>query len=143
MNLYKLAFIEKLKLKKTIKRIKIFNDDGNSDGHKILIQTPKSKTSNRIVPIPSNLIKIIKSHKLKQDEEKLKAGDSYKNNNLIFATATGNPISSKNLFMRYKNLLIKAEIEHKKFLFKFNNPIYQLYTAVKLPNPPTTKGFAL
>lgn len=127
-----------IKVEKTIKRVKIFNTDGNSEGHKILIQSPKSQTSNRIVPIPSDLIKIIKSHKLRQDEGKLKAGDSYKNNNLIFATATGNPISAKNLFMSYKNLLIKAKIEHKKFhalrhtyatkLFEVNVPLKTVQT---------------
>ncbi|WP_315675194.1 tyrosine-type recombinase/integrase [Clostridium sp. 19966] len=35
--------------------------------------------------------------------------------NLVFATAIGNPICSKNLFSSYKNLLIKANIPHKKF----------------------------
>jgi integrase len=100
---------------KTIKRTKIFDNDGNLKGHEIIIQPPKSKSSIRVVPIPSNLIKILKSHELKQKKNKIKFGDIYSKDNLVFATETGNSLSTKNIFMSYKNLLIKAKISHKKF----------------------------
>ncbi|OAA91290.1 tyrosine-type recombinase/integrase [Clostridium ljungdahlii] len=45
----------------------------------------------------------------------MKAGNSYEDNNLVFATALGKPTDAKNLFGSYKNLLAKAKIEHKKF----------------------------
>jgi integrase len=99
---------------KTIKRVKIF-DTAEKFHNEIVIQSPKTKSSNRTVPIPSNLIPVLKKHDLQQKQEKLKAGTSYNDNELIFATSTGNPISSKNLFNSYSCLLTKAKIPHKKF----------------------------
>lgn len=103
-----------IKVNKTIKRVKIINSD-NTKENKILVQPPKTKSSNRIVPIPSDLIPILKEHSVKQKLEKFKAGESYENNNLVFATALGKSIDAKNLFRSYKNLLKSAGIEHKKF----------------------------
>ena len=99
---------------KTIKRVKVIESD-NIRQTKTLIQSPKTKSSNRIVPIPSKLIPVLKEHRLKQKLEKMKAGNSYEDNNLVFATALGKPTDAKNLFRSYKNLLVKAKIEHKKF----------------------------
>lgn len=103
-----------IRVTKTIKRVKIINSD-NTKENKILVQPPKTKSSNRIVPIPSDLIPILKEHSVKQKLEKFKAGESYENNNLVFATALGKSIDAKNLFRSYKNLLKSAGIEHKKF----------------------------
>lgn len=99
---------------KTIKRVKIINSDGTKK-NKILIQPPKTKNSNRIVPIPSELVPILKEHHLKQKLEKIKAGEVYEDNNIVFATTLGKYIDAKNLFRSYKNLLRNAGIEHKKF----------------------------
>ncbi len=103
-----------IKVEKSIKRVKIIEADGTSR-HEIITQSPKSKTSNRVVPIPSNLISILKEHENKQRIAKVKAGPSYLDNKYIFATGTGKPLSTKNLFMSYKNLLKNAKIPHKKF----------------------------
>lgn len=128
---------KEVKVEKTIKRVKIIESDGSSK-HEIITQPPKSKSSNRIIPIPSSLIPILKEHKNKQNRAKVKAGSSYTNNNYIFATATGNNLSTKNLFMSYKNLLKKAKISHKKFhslrhtyatkLFEANVPLKTVQT---------------
>jgi len=103
-----------LSVNKSVKRVKLIKSDG-SFRHEIRIQTTKTKNSNRIVPIPSSLVVTLKEHAKIQKEEQLKLGSSYAKNNIVFATASGNYISTKNLFMSYKNLLIKAGIIHKKF----------------------------
>ncbi|MBV4415958.1 site-specific integrase [Clostridium tyrobutyricum] len=103
-----------ISVNKSIKRVNIIKSDDSKE-NKILIQPPKTINSNRIVPIPSELIPILKQHHLKQKLEKIKAGEEYKDNNFVFPTALGKPIDAKNLFRSYKNLLIKAGIEHKKF----------------------------
>ena len=82
--------LKEVKVEKTIKRVKIIESDGSSR-HEVITQAPKSKTSNRIVPIPSTLIPVLKEHEKEQKLEKIKAGPSYLDNNFIFATATGNP----------------------------------------------------
>lgn len=103
-----------LTVNKSIKKVKIISADGVGE-RKFVEQSPKTKTSNRIVPIPSNLIKVIEEHKTIQEKQKSEAGTSYIDNNLIFATETGTPIVVKNLFNSYKKLLANAGIPHKKF----------------------------
>jgi integrase len=103
-----------LRVEKTIKRVKIIEADDTSR-HEIILQAPKTKKSQRTVPIPSKLIPILEEQKLKQNKEKAKAGNSYIDEKFIFATGNGKPVRAKNLFNSYKSLLIKAGIEHKKF----------------------------
>ncbi|WP_371414833.1 tyrosine-type recombinase/integrase [Caloramator sp. E03] len=103
-----------VRVNKSIKNVKIIASDGTSK-REIIEQTPKTQTSNRIIPLPSNLINILKEHKQLQEKEKKEAGNSYNDNKLVFATGIGNPITTKNLFNIYKSLLNKAGIKHKKF----------------------------
>jgi integrase len=103
-----------IKVQKTIKRVTLIENDG-SRKTEVILQPPKSKNSNRTVPIPSSLIPIIKEHELLQKQEKLKAGPFYTDDKFVFPTVTGNPINVKNLFKSYKALLAKAKIKHKKF----------------------------
>lgn len=101
-------------INKSIKNVKLISADGTSK-RKIIEQSTKTTSSDRIVPIPSKLIDILEEHQALQDSQKKKAGPSYVDKNLIFATETGTPIAVKNLFRSYKSLLIKAKIKHKKF----------------------------
>ncbi|APC85489.1 MULTISPECIES: tyrosine-type recombinase/integrase [Clostridium] len=103
-----------IQVNKSIKHVKIISPDGTGE-RKTIEQSPKSKTSNRIVPIPSKLINVLEEHKALQDIEKKAAGSSYIDKNLIFANEIGRPILVKNIFRIYKNILISAGIKHKKF----------------------------
>lgn len=53
--------VVKINVVKSIKRVKLIETDGSSR-HEIIMQTPKTKTSKRIVPIPSLLIPMLKKH---------------------------------------------------------------------------------
>lgn len=82
----------------------------------LLIQdTPKTKKSNRTVPIPKNILYELESHKLKQNDLKSKAGNLYTENNLIFATDHGKHIDPSNLNKRFKKSLKNANIKPIKF----------------------------
>jgi integrase len=126
-----------IKVDKTIRRVTIINSDG-SRNTEVILQSPKSKSSNRTVPIPSSLIPVLEEHSKKQKLEKLKAGHYYIDDNFVFPTITGTPINTKNLFKSYKALLIKAKIEHKKFhslrhtyatkLFEYGVPLKTVQT---------------
>ena len=95
---------------KNIKNVKI------NDKWTLLLQdTPKTKKSNRNVPIPKYILSELEKHKLKQNDIKSKAGDMYHDNNIIFATDFGNYIDPSNLNRRFKKSLKNAEIEPIKF----------------------------
>lgn len=103
-----------LKVARTFKRVaKIGDTEGNKT--EIIEQTPKTKYSFRSVPIPSVLISELKEHKKRQNEEKLKAGEIYINNDLVFCNELGNPIDARNLVRSYERALKKANIPYRKF----------------------------
>lgn len=103
-----------LKVERSLKQVNIIAADGSKE-YKTIIQTPKSKTSIRTVPIPSALIPIIKEHAKIKTSEKLKAGSSYINSDYIFTTELGKTIDARNLTKCYKRILNKAGITYKKF----------------------------
>lgn len=105
---------KELKVERSIKQVNIIAADGSKE-YKTIIQTPKTKNSIRIVPIPSNLIPILENHSKNQKLEKLKVGSSYLDNDFIFTTELGKPINARNMTKTYKRILDKANIPYKKF----------------------------
>lgn len=105
---------EELKVKRTFKRVaKLNNDEGNKT--EIIEQLPKTKYSERTIPILSSIIKELKAHKRRQNEEKIKAGEAYINNDLIFPNELGEPTDTRNLSRSYERILNRSDIAYKKF----------------------------
>lgn len=104
-----------INVNKTIKRVKKFESDETSK-KVILTQSPKSQQSNQTVSIPSSLIPVIINHALQQKKEKIKVGQSYTDDNFVFATETGSPVDPKNFYRSYKNLLIKEKFHIISFM---------------------------
>lgn len=96
-----------LSVKRSIRNINIIQSDG-SKKRETIIQVPKTKNSLRTIPIPSKLIPVIKKHQLQQKEEKLKAGDTYTDNNFVFTTTLGLNIDARNLLRSYKRVLTRT-----------------------------------
>lgn len=81
----------------------------------ILEHPPKTKSSIRTIPIPTNVKRELQRHKTMQQKEMLKYGELYQNNGLVFCTELGNYIDTRNLTRSYARALAKAGIDHKKF----------------------------
>ena len=91
------------------------NELSNIDKATFIIQTPKSESSIRKVPIPSNLIKELKEYKILQAKEKLKNAVVYQDKGYVFAKEDGRPIEGQYLQRYYKKALQNAGIEYRKF----------------------------
>ena len=89
-----------IQVRRTIQRIKNIND--NSKNKTLLIEsTPKSDTSNRIIPIPDFLINILQ--KFKKDDKS-------------FILSNSNKLYDPRLFESfYKRILIRSNININKF----------------------------
>ncbi|WP_238886519.1 tyrosine-type recombinase/integrase [Clostridium sp. YIM B02551] len=106
---------KELKVQRTIKKVTIINDDDTREG-KIVVQVPKTKGSLRTVPIPSKIIPTLEKHKIKQNEDRLKLGESYQNNGeFVFVTDSGSFIDPRNLRRAYKRALKRAGVIYRKF----------------------------
>lgn len=105
-----------LKVQRTFKRVsKLNNDDKEGNKTEIIEQLPKTKYSERTIPIPSSITKELKAHKKRQNAEKLKTGEAYINNDLLFPNELGEPTDTRNLSRSYERILNRAGITHKKF----------------------------
>jgi len=68
---------------------------------------PKTPKSRRTIPLPLYLVRKLQTHRRKQGEWKLKRGTKYQNNDLVFATPKGTPLSMRNLERRHFKLLLQ------------------------------------
>ena len=66
----------------------------NPDTHKVTLDfhPPKTEKSAATIPLEDDLIKSLKSHKAKQNEERLFFGQAYNDSGLVFCTEDGKPI---------------------------------------------------
>lgn len=99
---------------KSIRQETIFNNKGEGT-YTTIIQPPKTETSIRTVPIPTNIVYKLKQFKVNQNKEKLFNGELYMPSDLVFTTPIGTPINTSNLRKAYNRLLKKANINNIKF----------------------------
>jgi len=79
--------------------------------YKTTFQTPKSKHSKRAIDIGPRLIDVLKNHRAKQNETRLKVGEGWSNNDLVFSQNDGTPLDGDNVYHRdLKAVLKKAEL---------------------------------
>lgn len=101
-----------IKINKSVKYV--WTGERTKEGKKIYenrLTIPKTKRSNREVPFPSMLVPIFKSLIKKNKENKLKLGELYFDNKLVFCRENGDYIDSKQPNRHLKAALKKANIE--------------------------------
>lgn len=89
----------------------IYNPTNHFKKYQLL--TPKTKGSIRTIKIDEMIVSLLKKHRLKQNEIKLKNRLVYQDNEFIFAREDGHPQLRKVVETRLKRLLKKAKIEKK------------------------------
>lgn len=99
---------------KTVSIVVDITKESRSKGY-ISIGTPKTVKGNRVVPLPGFLVKRLKQYKLFKKEESLKIGIQFKESNNLFTTRNGTMLSAVNLQRMFKEILLKAGIENRKF----------------------------
>jgi len=103
-----------IKINKTVRKLKIF-DSPEEYHYEIKTTTPKTERSIREIPINNSLRKELAGLKRLVAEEKLKLGEAYEDNNLLFPSSVGKYITAKTLFTSWKRLLKRAGVQDKKF----------------------------
>ncbi|WP_282804466.1 tyrosine-type recombinase/integrase [Clostridium tetani] len=101
-------------ISRSIKRITLINYEGERSSQ-VLEQLPKTKTSIREVPIPSNIIENLEQYREKQLLVKKENKDVYNDNDYIFSDKLGNPLDPKRIPRNFKSILKKAGLKAIKF----------------------------
>ncbi len=71
---------------------------------------PKTKSSRRILPLPVSLVKELRTHRRKQNEERLKLGAAWQNHDLVFPSEVGTPSTHSNITQVFKRVLKNAKL---------------------------------
>ena len=76
---------------------------------------PKSARSRRTVALPEVLVSALRSHRVRQLEERLAAGARWRESGFVFATGIGTPFEPSSLTKAFKALLVKAGVPDIRF----------------------------
>jgi integrase len=103
-----------VRVTKSLSNVKVF-DDSNNYTYQLKVTKPKTKSSIRKVPIPTELKKdLVELNKIR-NEEQLKLGELYNENNLLFPSSTGTYIDSRNLIRAWTRVFKNINVPYKKF----------------------------
>ncbi len=103
-----------VRINKSVRNVKVFKDEDNYS-YELRVTQPKTRSSNREVPLPKVLVKELSKLDILVKEEKLKLGPAYTDNNLLFPSTTGTYIDAKNLRTSWERALKAADIPYIKF----------------------------
>ncbi len=76
---------------------------------------PKSAKGIRNIDIPPSTLADLRDHKVRQLEERLVAGDAWRENGLVFTSYHGKPLNHRNLVRDYWNALRRCGIDRLDF----------------------------
>src|SRR5207244_3215463 len=78
-----------------------------------LVRTePKNNSSRRMLRVPAAALKALREHRVKQMEERLLAGEKWKDSGLVFTTTNGTPLDPRNVLRQFARVLEAAGIPH-------------------------------
>lgn len=97
---------------KTLSLLKVF-DDPEKYHYEWKATKPKTKSSRRKVPIPTELKKDLQELNKIRIEEKLKLGQAYNDNDLLFPSATGTYLDQRNVLRAWERALKRIGVEYK------------------------------
>lgn len=105
-----------IKIEKSLCRVADGEDEKGRYRTKVMLLEPKNETSKRTIPISFNLVNILKTHKLCQEEYKKQAMDFYNyEQDLVFANYLGEFMSDREVLREFYNVLDKYEIPRVRF----------------------------
>lgn len=104
----------KVTVNKTLKLVKVFNSPEECH-YELKTTKPKTKKSRRKAPIPPKLKNDLIELNRIRNIEKLKLGELYQDNNLLFPSETGSYIDSRNLLRSWQRALKQIGVPYKKF----------------------------
>ncbi len=79
---------------------------------------PKNSASRRSVPLDRTAVAALRTHRTRQNEERLKLGDLWQDHDLVFPNRVGRPMDHGNLYYRdYNPLLQRAGLADERFTF--------------------------
>ncbi len=81
-----------------------------------LLVEPKTERSKRQLPLPPEVLDVLRRHRTRQLEERLRAGGRWSTDlDLVFCSTTGTPLDTSSLTKRFHARLAAAGLERRRF----------------------------
>jgi integrase len=84
-------------------------------GQRYVEAEPKTEKSRRSVMLPPITVELLKQHQVRQQQEKLEAGEFWQDHDLVFCTALGTPLNPNKVLERFKTVLKKGGLPDIRF----------------------------
>lgn len=81
----------------------------------LVVVAPKSERSRRTIELPRPVVEALRRHRLRQLEERLRAGEAWRDSGLVFTSTIGMPLEPRNLIREYHALLDRAGLPRRPF----------------------------
>lgn len=81
-----------------------------SSHRSLILGEPKSNTSRRAIVLPEFAVQVLRRHRVRQKEERLKAGEFWQDRNLVFTSTIGTPVDEQNLRREFTAILTAAKL---------------------------------
>ena len=111
---WKDIYDDEVHIERSSKTVALY-DENSVKRYKSILQSPKTQKSKRVIPLPNSLKSILKDIRAIQAQNKLLAGSSYIDNDLIFCTEIGKLLDDRNISRSFKRFLKSCDVEYKNF----------------------------
>ncbi len=101
-----------LEVKRTLNRLKNYNGESKTE---LVLDTPKTKNSNRVIPLTEVIVERLLKYKAIQDSEKEYAEDCYNDEDFVFSNEIGQPIEPKRYQTIFKEIVKEAGLKDVNF----------------------------
>jgi integrase len=104
------------------------------------LKEPKNAASRRTLKLSPQAVDALKAHRVRQSEERLKAGAKWRDNDLVFPNTVGKPENAGNLWRRsFQPLLVRAGLADEGFTLHSLRHTFATTLAAKNVNPGTAQ----
>jgi integrase len=104
------------------------------------LKRPKNPASRRTLRLTSRALAALKAHKVRQNGERLKAGEAWEDYNLVFPNTIGKPMNAGNFYRReFQPLLERAGLASEDFTFHSLRHTFATTLAAKGVHPSTAQ----
>ena len=84
--------------------------------HGAKVQEPKTKTSRRVIHLPGEVVKELKSYRKSWLENKMALGEKYNNTDIMFSQVNGKPLDPRNFQRTFSEVWLKqANLQKIRF----------------------------
>ena len=84
-------------------------------GNRYIEAKPKTEKSRRSILLAPMVVALLKQHRTRQMEARLKAGSQWQERDLVFCTSLGTPLNPNKVVDRFKTLLKRAGLPEIRF----------------------------